>query len=424
MSDATPRGWSSTTLGDVTIERSERVGADPAPVVLSSTKHFGLVPSDDFFKNRTIYSSDLSNYKIVRRDWFAYATNHLAEGSIGLQNLCATACVSPIYTVFSCRSAAEPRYLFRLLKRPEMLALYQVREQASVDRRGAVRYSDFATIPIGIPSPSEQARISDVLDAIDDAIATTERTIMKLTQVKLGLLHDLLSRGIDESGKPRDPNRNPEMFHTVGSRTVPVGWRDCQLATVVDPRRPIVYGILMPGSGFAGGVPVVKVKDIRDGRISEDDLLLTDPRIDTEYRRSRLREGDLLFSIRGTVGRTAFVPAGLEGANITQDTARISIRGANARFVAHYLQTRFARTFIEVHTLGQAVRGINLRDVRRIPLSLPPTPEQDAIAAVLDAQDARVQAEQQRHDKLRLLKSGLIADLLTGRVRVKCDGKP
>src|SRR5437870_5197303 len=96
--------------------------------------------------------------------------------------------------------------------------------------------------------------------------------------------------------------------------------------------------ILMPGRGFRGGVPVIKVKDIRDGKVDTSDLLLTDPKIDEAYFRSRVRPGDLLFTIRGTVGRTALVPPTLEAANITQDTARIALSDSDPRFVRRWLE--------------------------------------------------------------------------------------
>ena len=270
---------------------------------------------------------------------------------------------------------------------------------------------------IPVPSDSEQAHIIKILDTIDEAIRSTELLIAKLELIKQGVVYDLLTLGLGALRGLRDPVRDPGMFNIVEGLKLPAGWAICDLNSVVDPDRPIVYGILMPGYGFTGGVPVVKVKDIKDGRISEEDLLLTDPRIDNEYRRSRVKEGDLLFSIRGTVGRMAFVPPALEGANITQDTARLSVTGANARFVGYFLQTPLAVAFIELHTLGQAVKGINLRDVRRIPLVLPPRAEQDAIAEILDAHDTRIQTERQRVVKLRLLKNGLMDDLLTGQVR-------
>ena len=167
--------WVETTLGEMTAEQNLRVGSSgPAPVVLSSTKHYGLVPSDEYFKNRTIYSDDLANYKRVLRDWFAYATNHLAEGSIGRQKRFDDSCVSPIYTVFSCADGVHPPYLERVVKSVPLVEQYKTHEQATVDRRGAVRYRDFARVRVNLPPVIEQVKIAEVLDTLDTTIRQTE----------------------------------------------------------------------------------------------------------------------------------------------------------------------------------------------------------------------------------------------------------
>jgi len=143
----------------------------------------------------------------------------------------------------------------------------------------------------------------------------------------------------------------------------------------------------MPGYGHPGGVPVIKVKDIKRGVVDTSDLLLTSLEIDHAYRRSRTKSGDLLFTIRGTVGRTAFVPPSLDGANITQDTARIGVVSGDARFIRDYLEMPIPSQFIECRTLGVAVQGINLGDVRLIPVVFPSLEEQRKIGDILDHHD-------------------------------------
>jgi type I restriction enzyme S subunit len=268
------------------------------------------------------------------------------------------------------------------------------------------------------PAPEEQRCIAVVLDTVDEAIAKTEAVITKLKQVRAGLLHDLLTRGLDEHGQLRDPITQPEQFQDSPFGRIPRDWRCEVLGNLVPPDRPIVYGILMPGRGFHGGVPVIKVKDIKDGQIDTSDLLLTDPRIDEVYRRSRVRTGDLLFTIRGTVGRMAFVPPELDAANITQDTARISLLDTNPLFIARWLEMPIPSRFIDVHTIGVAVKGINLGDVRRIPVVVPPKLEQDQIARVIASHEEMISTESNGLACLLKLKSGLMSDLLTGRVRV------
>ncbi len=283
-----------------------------------------------------------------------------------------------------------------------------------------VSKKDTARFEIPVPPKQEQTAIAKVLTSIDTAIRETEAIIAKLQAVKQGLLHDLLTRGLDASGQLRPPPAlAPELYQDSPLGLIPKEWEAKELDQLVDTKRPIVYGILMPGYGHPDGVPVVKVKDIIGGQVQLDNLLLTSPKIDNEYKRSRLLAGDLLFTIRGTVGRTAFVPQALEGANITQDTARIGITGLDPRFVRAYLGMPIPAKFIAVHTLGVAVQGINLRDVRRIPIAMPPAEEASMIADKLDMHGAQLENELAALSKMRLQKSGLMDDLLTGRVRVK-----
>jgi type I restriction enzyme, S subunit len=113
------------------------------------------------------------------------------------------------------------------------------------------------------------------------------------------------------------------------------------LEQFINPDRPITYGILMPGPDLPEGVPYVRVMDMQAGRILTDRVRRTSEDIDREYRRSRLRAGDLLLSIRGHVGRTAVVPDELDGANITQDTARLAARSEDdSIFLRGCIETR------------------------------------------------------------------------------------
>lgn len=295
----------------------------------------------------------------------------------------------------------------------------ELRRRASGTTFLEISGAEFGRIEVPSPCSDEKATIALVLDTLDTAIRQTEAIIDKLKQVKQGLLHDLLTRGIDENGELRPPQSEaPHIYKQSPLGWIPKAWSSVELHQLVDRERPIVYGILMPGYGFDGGVPVVKVKDIVDGEIDVSNLLLTSPKIDREYERSRLKGGDLLFTIRGTVGRTAFVPPQLEMANITQDTARLSIVGSHPRFVREYLGTSIVQRFIETHTIGVAVRGINLRDVRRIPIALPSAKEAVVVSRALQQSGVRQKSEMSRLTKLQVLKRGLLDDLLTGSVRV------
>lgn len=187
------------------------------------------------------------------------------------------------------------------------------------------------------------------------------------------------------------------------------------LGDLVDAERPICYGILMPGTGFEGGVPVVKVKDYPEGEIIVDGLLLTDPKIDGEYKRSRLRAGDLLISIRGTVGRLAFVPMSLDGANITQDTARLSIRPEHdSRYVRAMLESTFVQRQIAAFTTGLAVKGINIGELRRIQIPMVSPEEQQEVVKEVIAVRAAIQDIEERLDQSETLRKALLTEQVGG----------
>lgn len=269
------------------------------------------------------------------------------------------------------------------------------------------------------PSSSQQQRIAAILTSLDNAIEATEALIEKHQQIKAGLMQDLFTRGVTPTGELRPPSfQESGLYEASALGLIPKSWLVSKLGDLVNPARPIAYGILMPGYGFPGGVPVVKVRDIRDRSIALDDLLLTSPQIDHEYRRSKLKPGDVLFTIRGTVGRIAVVPPELEGANITQDTARIDLVGVSGAFASYYFETPMAKRFFDVNTLGVAVQGINLGELRKLLVPIPPPSEQSHIVQLIAGAYKRIDAEMSLVRKLRAQKLGLMQDLLTGKVPV------
>jgi len=113
------------------------------------------------------------------------------------------------------------------------------------------------------------------------------------------------------------------------------------------------------------------------------------------------------------------VPPELDGANITQDTARVRLApGYSRRFFNFLLQSPALQDQISLHTIGHAVKGINIDDIKRLLVIIPSPEEQEAIADGLEAIDASIHISQDQLLKLQLTKTGLMQDLLTGKRRV------
>jgi type I restriction enzyme S subunit len=184
--------WKEIHIRDVAKEVSIRNKSDKQLTVLSCTKYDGLVPSLEYF-GRKIFADDVSTYKIVPKNHFAYATNHIEEGSIGYQEILDEALISPMYTVFKTDKTVNDNFFYKLLKSHPLVYQYQNRMEGSIDRRGGLRWDGFSIIKIKLPSYEEQTAIAQVLQTADKEISLLKAKTEKLREQKKGLMQLLLT---------------------------------------------------------------------------------------------------------------------------------------------------------------------------------------------------------------------------------------
>lgn len=187
-----PNHWKIVKIGNVAKEVKVTNGAGDELPVLSCTKYDGLVDSLSYF-GKQVFSLDTSAYKVVSRGEFAYATNHIEEGSIGYQDFYEKGLVSPMYTVFKTSTAIDDGYLFKVLKTETYRHIFQVNTSASVDRRGSLRWNEFAKLPIPLPPIEEQKKISATLDVARQEILLLKQQADALRRQKRGLMQKLMT---------------------------------------------------------------------------------------------------------------------------------------------------------------------------------------------------------------------------------------
>ena len=187
-----PSDWKLAKIGTVAQEITERNGVSDA-TVLSCSKYEGFVNSLDYF-GKQVFSSDISNYKVVKRGQFGYPSNHVEEGSIGLLEHCEIGIVSPIYIVFEAsKEKVHSPYLYKLLKTDTYRHIFQVSTSSSVDRRGSLRWPDFSKIKVLLPPVDEQHQISDAINAFQREIRLLRRLVEKYKTQKRGLMQKILT---------------------------------------------------------------------------------------------------------------------------------------------------------------------------------------------------------------------------------------
>ncbi len=203
-----PASWSCAPIGKLAKEVSARNAEGTQHGVLSCSKYDGFVRSLEYFKKQ-VFAADLSGYKKIWRGDFGFPSNHVEEGSIGIQNLTDVGVVSPIYTVF--RFAPEKvdgDYAYAVLKTSLYRHIFEVSTSASVDRRGSLRWSEFSKIPFPVPTLTEQKAIAEVLRTSQSDIDGLTAEIDAITRQKRGLMQKLLTGAWRVTVDPTSPS-NP-----------------------------------------------------------------------------------------------------------------------------------------------------------------------------------------------------------------------
>ncbi len=243
-----------------------------------------------------------------------------------------------------------------------------------------------------VPSENEQREIAHILDAADEAIAKAEALIAKLKAIKQGLLHDLLTRGLDDNGQLRDPERHPEQFKNSHLGRVPIGWTIGPLGQQITLQRGFD---ITQAQQDSGQIPIVSSSGI------------------TSYHSKSMVEGPgVVIGRKGKLGDAFYI----EGPFWPHDTSLWvkDFHGNQPRFVAMSLRSLRLERF----DAATSVPTLNRNTVHALLIALPCVDEQGQIIKYIAKIDMRIDAEEYYLAKIKLTKKGLLQDLLTGRVRV------
>lgn len=171
-------------MDDLIVECSEKVKDKVDVIPMSVSNKFGFVDSGELF-NDQIASENLSGYKLIKKNYFAYNPSRINVGSIALMQEDKEICVSPMYCVFRIKDDVEllPEYLLMLLKSDYMINIIKRRAFGAI--RVQLKMDDLKTLKIPVPATKEeQLKVLKGLSSFDDAIGKLENDIRDLEKQK------------------------------------------------------------------------------------------------------------------------------------------------------------------------------------------------------------------------------------------------
>lgn len=285
---------------------------------------------------------------------------------------------------------------------------------------------DIRTIEIPVPSVEQQAVIAQILDTLDTAIRETEALIDKLKVVKHGLLHDLLTRGIDANGELRPPQSEaPQLYKESPLGWIPKEWEEVALGEIA-----LRAGGLLQTGPFGSqlhaheyvpdGIPVIMPQDMVNSELSVESIARITQRKAVLLSRHRVRLNDLVFSRRGDLSRCVAIED--EHIGWLCGTGCLLARLPADEINGYWLSLVYQQPGIQSQVMGRAVgstmANLNTSILAAITIARPDITEQGEIAKRLKSVGQRITGEERQLAKMQLEKAGLMDDLLTGRVRV------
>ncbi|MBU2487205.1 MAG: restriction endonuclease subunit S [Alphaproteobacteria bacterium] len=270
---------------------------------------------------------------------------------------------------------------------------------------------DVLDFQVPVPPLHEQRRIAEILSSVDEAIAATRAVIEQTRKVKQGVLERLLTKGI---GYTR--------FKQTEIGEIPEGWQSPKVADVAS----VKGGKRMPaGRPFADcktDHPYVRVSDFREGSIDKSSLVYVLPEDQKLIARYTISARDVYISIAGTIGVSGMVPADLDGAQLTENAAKISVH-SEAHLMPEFLSLLIPSRIVQeqiaaVKGVGGGVPKLALFRIEGLSIPVPPREEQEQIVQRSSSINEALVSANSSLSTLLATKSALMSDLLTGRKRV------
>jgi type I restriction enzyme S subunit len=329
-------------------------------------------------------------------------------------------CASTEFMCFSPRDKNEDlRYWAYYFGSTEFATRLQRVAVGSTNSHTRANPTEVLTWAVPTPPSEQKCAIADVLDVLDTTIRQTQALIAKLKLVKQGLLHDLLTRGIAANGELRPPHSEaPHLYKASPLGLIPKEWTINSLdsvAEVLDPnpshRNPIYIEQGFPFISTVEFLDTDEVETDTPRRVAESTV------IDQE-RICAFGAWSIGFSRKGTIGETRFLPTGIRFALLDSLCVINAKSQVIPSFLMHSLRGRSIQHQIKLATMGVALPQLSIGRVRELLVLTPSIDEQQRVAQPIDEVVEKIGCEMGLLRKFQRTKSGLMDDLLTGRVRV------
>jgi type I restriction enzyme, S subunit len=357
--------WKTSRLDDVCqIQSGNSIAAKKKTELFTNvvgtpyvaTKDVGFDGNIDYENGIYIPQEHVSSFKISP----AGSTLVCAEGgSAGRKIAFSTNDCCYVNKLFSITpsESLEAKYIYYYALSGEFQSQFKAALHGLI---GGVSLKKIKEFTISIPPLAEQQRIVATLDV---AFAEIEKLVIAQSS-KLRETDTLIASALEK------------MLTQHGEAENPV-----ELQSLCESNRGITYGVIKLGEDVENGIPCLRTSNVRKRKIVTKGMKRIAGELSREYERTILSGGEVLVNVRGTLGGVSVVPVDMAGWNISREVAMVPIDTykASADYISLWISSPTSEKWLHGNTKGAAYQGINLSDLRKLPVALPAREVQDEL---------------------------------------------
>jgi type I restriction enzyme S subunit len=326
------------------------------------------------------------------------------------------------------RELIDPSYLFFHLRSKEIRS--EIEQKAYGSAQPNVSAGGIEETCIYLPELKDQQAIAHILGTLDDKIELNRKTNKTLEAMAKALFKswfvDFDPVRTKAEGRPTGlpgeiSDLFPDSFEDSELGEIPSGWEVTTVGEVTDLVTKGTTPTSIGGAFSSEGIPFYKVESISDeGHIIPGKCAFIDDKSDALLARSRIEEGDILFSIAGTIGRVAQMTRFDIPANTNQALAiaRPSRRRISSTLLFYFLRERGRIDLALSRTVQSVQANFSLSELKSIPLALPQQSPRIALENIFDSLREKISSNQRNSFSVSALRDALLPKLISGEIRI------
>lgn len=394
--------------GDALFEQINDRNPEPSLPVLAITQEHGAIPRHMIDYHVSVTDKSIESYKVVRVGDFIIS---LRSFQGGIEYSRYHGICSPAYVILRRRGEGSDEYFRHYLKTNRFIRILTKNLEGLRDGK-MVSYAQFSELLLPVPTQSEQQKIAECLNSVDELMAAQARKVEALKTHKKSLMQQLFPR----EGETQPRFRFPEFQKAEEWGPTTVG--ALVEASYLFPPKDGNHGNIHPKSSdyVANGIPFIMASDLNDGVIDIENCHFISKEQADSLQKGFAMEGDVLLSHKGTVGEVAVVrkintPYLMLTPQVTYYRVNDRKKLSNEFLAQLFVADAFQSNLVEVS--GGGTRAyIGITEQAKLRLLLPrDVEEQQHIATCLCSLDTLITAETQKFEALKTHKKGLMQQL-------------